>query len=144
VIGRPVMMLTMDRLQARGVTTSRGCLEWTGKTNKAGYGIVSHAGRDLLVHRVMADLVGLPGTGPNVLHTCDNPPCFEPAHLFRGTQADNVADAVQKGRNSSGSANAQKTTCPRGHQYDRVAANGGRRCGTCLRAGQRERRRCAR
>lgn len=36
-----------------------------------------------------------------VLHRCDNPPCIRPEHLFLGTQADNIEDAVAKGRHSS-------------------------------------------
>jgi DNA invertase Pin-like site-specific DNA recombinase len=34
----------------------------------------------------------------NVCHKCDYPPCIRPDHLFIGTQKDNIADAIAKGR----------------------------------------------
>lgn len=43
-----------------------------------------------------------------VLHRCDNPPCTNPEHLFLGTDADNIADCIAKGRNSRGPEHGEK------------------------------------
>lgn len=74
------------------------CWPWTGATIK-GYGH-SHWGREhYYAHRKSWELAFGPiPDGMVVRHRCDNPPCVNPAHLEVGTQADNVADMIARGR----------------------------------------------
>lgn len=80
-----------------------GCLLWMGMRHVGNYGRVRLNGRLELAHRVAYQLVVGPiPAGLNVLHRCDNPPCCNPAHLFVGTQLDNVRDRDLKGRQAHG------------------------------------------
>jgi len=76
-----------------------GCWLWTGSGDPKGYGTFWHDGRTRKAHRASWLLFkgGIP-EGIWVLHRCDNPPCVNPAHLWLGTNADNVADMMRKGR----------------------------------------------
>lgn len=77
-----------------------GCLIWRGAKGSGGYGRVRSGGRLHSPHRVMLEhKLGrtLAGT-EDACHTCDNPSCANPEHLFAGSRRDNVVDAVQKGR----------------------------------------------
>lgn len=81
--------------------TAYGCWEWTGKRDRCGYGVFIKNGRQVRVARTVLESVsGEPLGELNALHRCDNPPCFRPDHLFRGSQKDNHDDAVAKGRKS--------------------------------------------
>lgn len=76
-----------------------GCWEWAGHTQSFGHGAVTVGGTRQLVHRAAyTALVGDIPEGLCVLHHCDNPPCFNPAHLFLGTRTDNAEDKTKKGR----------------------------------------------
>lgn len=92
------MFLPADRIWQRGVRTATGCFEWTGN-NVHGYGRVSIGGTTRMVTHVAWELTYGPiPEGLYVLHHCDNPPCFEPTHLFVGTARDNGQDMSRKGR----------------------------------------------
>ena len=82
------------------VEPNTGCWLWTAGINReAGYGRLRVDGVRMVAHRYSWEMhVGPIPEGMRVLHRCDTPTCVNPGHLFLGTQADNVADSVQKGR----------------------------------------------
>lgn len=97
---------TLASAIARGDRQANGCLLWTGSLARDGrYGVISHAGRTVLVHRfVYTETNGTIPDDVHVLHRCDTPLCIEESHLFRGDQAANMADKVAKGRQAVGVA----------------------------------------
>jgi hypothetical protein len=76
------------------------CWIWTGATNGNGYGVLRWRGRDnQRAHRISYVIhLGPIPEGLILRHACDNPPCVRPDHLQPGTNADNVADKVARGR----------------------------------------------
>lgn len=75
------------------------CREYQGPRNSKGYGAIRVDGRQVLLHRwVIEQIEGPLLPGEVAMHTCDNPPCFLYDHLVRGTQSDNMLDAMGKGR----------------------------------------------
>jgi len=90
--------------------SDKGCWEWTGATT-VGYGSVRipdiYGSFKIMTHRL--SLVAFKGAaipdGLFVCHRCDNPVCFNPDHLFLGTQQDNLIDCSIKGRTMTGEKN---------------------------------------
>ena len=82
-------------------STGDKCWEWTGirAKKRGGYGMFSFRGKNLRAHRVAYEHYrGAIPHGKWVLHSCDNPPCVNPQHLFLGDNGTNMRDAVAKGR----------------------------------------------
>lgn len=86
------------------VQKSAGCWLWTAARAVNGYGVYGLMYPDghrqqWKAHRLAWSLTNGPiPAGMMVCHTCDNPACCNPGHLFLGTGSDNMQDMFRKGR----------------------------------------------
>jgi hypothetical protein len=88
------------------------CWNWMGKKTRGGYGRfllnVSQNFREVYASRVAYKIAhkNLPNTH-FVCHTCDNPTCCNPAHLYLGTYTDNCNDKMIRHRHNCGRGETQ-------------------------------------
>lgn len=103
-----------EKLKSRCVVTESGCWEYSGFRGDGNYGQMYCRGKQWRVHRLSFTLFKGPiPEGMDVCHSCDNPPCFNPDHLWPGDPKANGKDCVQKGRHHK----VRNTHCPRGHSF---------------------------
>ena len=105
-----------DRFESR-IQKTESCWIWRGYIGKKwGYGIV-HGYKNgfygpLMAHRIAWYFKH--GEWPDgfvIMHSCDVPACVNPAHLSKGSHADNVADKVNKGRHSRLDSSGRSKLC---------------------------------
>lgn len=141
--GTPEVTQAEDAFWAKvDVRGDAECWPWLGGKHPQGYGRAHSNGRMRPAAQIAWELSN--GTafpaGKLACHTCDNPPCVNPAHIWPGTQSENLKDCVAKGRHRS----IPQAHCQRGHEMsggNRVPATGGFRCRACERDNTRERTR---
>ena len=76
------------------------CWEWLGDRDQHGYGTFYYRGRMRGAHELALSFTTGEAkvSGLDTCHSCDSPPCVNPAHLRFDTRRSNVRDAIDRGR----------------------------------------------
>jgi len=116
------------------------CWVWMAAQDKDGYGIWSYDGKFWRAHRFSFWAThGHLDSKSLICHTCDNPTCINPNHLYEGDSTTNNRDTVKRGRFNS--PLKRRTHCLKGHAFDgeNLYHDGKKRvCKICSRASGRK------
>lgn len=97
-----------------GSYSKNKCWNYLGSKDKDGYGLLKAQQVTLRAHRFSFYIHnGFVDCDKFVCHSCDNPSCVNPNHLWQGSNSENQKDSVKKGRHHE----AIKTHCKHGHEY---------------------------
>lgn len=122
---KPLSKRFWDKVNVAGPNE---CWEWKAAAGRLGYGQFVRDGRKITATHISLELAGRPRDSVRMyaLHTCDNPACVNPSHLYWGSQQDNMKDALARGRmNLSGLA--------LGHEANRIMRERWRtECANCM------------
>jgi hypothetical protein len=91
-----------ERFDSSYILDENGCWVWQKTTTAKGYGTFWTGEKFARAHRWSYERVNGPLGELVCRHRCDNPSCVNPSHLEPGTQAQNIGDAVSRGRVASG------------------------------------------
>jgi hypothetical protein len=125
------------------------CWHWYGRKDQNGYGVIQLGANEPRITASRASWIlhfgPIESNKIFVCHTCDNPSCVNPNHLFLGSQKDNLQDASKKGRlnNPNKGWERNKTHCSNGHPYspeNTYRWKNKRICRTCHREYEAQRR----
>jgi hypothetical protein len=115
--------LIMKRLMTRRRLTASGCWEYIGYILPNGYAEICFRGKNQRVTRLVYR-IHYGETTLDVLHSCDNPICFNPEHLSAGSDKQNIAESIARGRRGTARkpygkghpAPRDRTHCIRDHE----------------------------
>ncbi len=130
-----------DKFINKVESNDKGCLIWKGCKRKDRYINITYKGKTWLGHRLSYYLYYKRLPSLDICHTCDNPSCVNPLHLFEASHSDNMQDKIRKNRDH----NTVKTRCKKGHAYIesniyRSPGSRARHCRECRRIADKKRK----
>jgi hypothetical protein len=93
-------LISIEQKLLRYAVSENGCWNWVATKDRDGYGLLTHhRGKQIRAHRASYEFhVAKIPVGLLVCHSCDNPSCINPNHLFVGTSKENTRDMLDKNR----------------------------------------------